>query len=192
MSTPTGCIDLHTSEYADVTKTGERMQRKTCRKLKKANLVWNYFTCRKNMKRHKKCVPLFRPSFYFSLDSQELWFIHRWHHGDHSYFYWLVNGQLFSMLCHLSNPHQSTSPREKKKKKSTTQKWLRVERRNTIHACHATVQGMFHESDVLSQLLVCYPYLPVLFIHRVYSAQCVLIKTHTVAAYSCVTHVFLF
>lgn len=81
------------------------------------NLVWNIFTCRKNMKRYKKRDPLFCLSFYFSLSSQELWFIHRWHHGDHSYFYWLVNGQLFSMLCHLSNPHQSTSPWERKKKK---------------------------------------------------------------------------
>lgn len=54
--------------------------------------------------------------FYFSLCSQALWFTHRWHHGDHSYFYWMVNGQLFSMLCHLSNPHQSTSPWEKKVK----------------------------------------------------------------------------
>lgn len=48
--------------------------------------------------------------------SQELWFTHRWHHGDHSYFYWLVSSQLFAMLCHLSNPQQSTSPRGKKVK----------------------------------------------------------------------------
>ena len=62
------------------------------------------------------------------------------------------------MLCHLSNPHQSTSPWEKK---PSTQKWLRVERRNMIHACHATVLGMFHKSNILSLLLVCSPYLPV-------------------------------
>ena len=165
MSTPTGCIDLHTSEYADVTKTGERMQRKTCRKLKKANLVWNYFTCRKNMKCHKKCVPLFRPSFYFSLDSQELWFIHRWHHGDHSYFYWLVNGQLFSMLCHLSNPHQSTSPREKKKKKSQPPKndW---ELKGGIRYMHAmllskacfTSQMSCHSYWFAILICLCYSY----------------------------------
>lgn len=102
--------------------------------------------------------------FYFSLYSQELWFTHRWHHGDHSYFYWLVNSQVFSMLCHLSSPHQSTCPWEKK---SSTQKWLWVERQNMIHACRATVLDMFHKSNVLSLLLVFYPYLSVLFTHWV-------------------------
>lgn len=106
-------------------------------------------------------------SFYVSFCTQERWFTHRWHHGDHSYFYWLVSSQLFSVLCHLSNRHQSTSPREKKK--SSTQKWLRVERRNMIHACHATVLGVFHKSDVLSLLLVCHPCLHLLFTHWVKS-----------------------
>lgn len=93
--------------------------------------------------------------------SQKLWFTHRWHHGDHSYFYWLVSSQLFAMLCHLSNPQQSTSPREKK---SSTQKWLRDERWNMRHACHSTVLGMFHKSNVLSLLLVCHPYLHLFFV----------------------------
>lgn len=101
----------------------------------------------------KKIVPLFFHWLYSSLYIQDLWFTHQWHHGDHSYFYWLVNGQPLFMLCHLSNPHQSTTPWEKK---STTQKWLRVERRNMIHACHATVLGMFHKSNVLSCLCHCY------------------------------------
>lgn len=115
--------------------------------------------------------------FFLSVCSQGLWFIHRWHHGDHSYFYWLVNGQLFFMICHLSNPHQSTSPWEEEKKKSTTQKWLRVERQNMIHACHATVLGMFRKSNVLSLLLLCSPYLPALFMTPG-TALCVRIKMH--------------
>lgn len=49
-------------------------------------------------------------SFYSLLQSQDLWFTQRWHHGDRSYFYWTVKGQLLSVHRHLPNPHQSTRP----------------------------------------------------------------------------------
>lgn len=95
------------------------------------------------------------PSFLLSLHMQQPWFTQQWHHGDHSYFYWLLHVQLLSVLCHLSNLQQSTTPWEKKKKKrSTTQKWLRGERWNVICACRATVSGVFHKSNVLLLLLL--------------------------------------
>lgn len=42
------------------------------------------------------------------------------------------------------------------KKPSTAQKWLRGERWNVSRACHATVLGVFHKSNVVLLLLLCH------------------------------------
>lgn len=71
---------------------------------------------------------------------QQPWFTQQWYHGDHSYFYWLVEVQVCP--CYATCPVCS-SQQPPGKKMSTTQKWLRGERWNVRRACHATVLACF-------------------------------------------------
>lgn len=80
------------------------------------------------------------PSFLLCLCMQQPWLTQQWHHGGHSYFYWLGEVQLCP--CYATCPICS-SQQPPGKKMSTTQKWLRGERWNVICACHATVLACF-------------------------------------------------
>lgn len=107
-----------------------------------------------NKREYKLRFPSY--TFLFFLKIPDQWFTRWWHHGDHSYFYWLVKGQL---LLHALPHVQSAAVIKARGKKGKVKhpKWLRVERQNMIHACHTTVPRMFHKSNVLSLLLDCRP-----------------------------------
>lgn len=112
---------------------------------------------------------LFFLSFYFFC-SQEPWFTHRWHHGYHSYFYWLVNGQLFSLQCHLSNPQQSTSPWEKKvKHPKMIESWK--EEYDTCMPCYCPMHVSQVKCLVTATGLLCL-YYSLVFIHLQLLTQC--------------------
>lgn len=68
--------------------------------------------CRDSWKQTCNCLkniyqfPLFFYWLYFPLYIQKLWFTQQWHHGDHSYFYWMVKSQLFSTTCPIRTSQQ--------------------------------------------------------------------------------------